>query len=82
MKFVANCFSGTATLRLENGSDILMRDIAFGHRVLALNEQGDIVYSSVYLLPHTNWMQSKTRFLRVFFEGLTVRFLHRLSPIC
>ncbi|XP_048239523.1 uncharacterized protein LOC124133516 isoform X3 [Haliotis rufescens] len=49
-----SCFPGHTTVVLEGGHTVNMKDIRVGDRVLSLTDQGNIDYSEVYLIIHSD----------------------------
>ncbi|XP_046353878.1 uncharacterized protein LOC124133516 isoform X2 [Haliotis rufescens] len=49
-----SCFPGGATLILEDGQTIKMKNVRVGDRVLSLTDNGKIDYSEVYLIIHSD----------------------------
>mmetsp|Transcript_25677 Transcript_25677/g.43256 ORF Transcript_25677/g.43256 Transcript_25677/m.43256 type:complete len:393 (+) Transcript_25677:69-1247(+) len=49
----AVCFSGTSTVQRSDGSELPLRELQAGESVLALDADGDLVFSPVLAVPHS-----------------------------
>lgn len=66
----ASCFPESAPVIVAGGKTKRLGDVKIGDSVLALDSAGELVYSTVYYIPHEGFVDSATDFISVEHEGL------------
>ncbi|GMF19161.1 unnamed protein product [Phytophthora fragariaefolia] len=64
------CFPESAPIIVAGGKTKRLGDVKIGDSVLALDAAGELVYSTVYYIPHESLVGSATEFISVEYEGL------------
>ncbi|KAE8990182.1 hypothetical protein PF011_g18452 [Phytophthora fragariae] len=73
-----SCFPESAPIVVAGGMTKRLGDVKIGDSVLALDSAGELVYSTVYYIPHESLVDGTTDFISVEHEGLAYKQEHDL----
>ncbi|KUF97778.1 Ubiquitin-conjugating enzyme E2 2 [Phytophthora nicotianae] len=65
-----SCFPESAPVVVAGGKTKRLGDVKIGDSVLAIDEHGKLVYSTVYYIPHESDLLGETEFISVSLEGM------------
>ncbi|KAE8997199.1 hypothetical protein PR003_g19755 [Phytophthora rubi] len=71
-----SCFPESAPIVVAGGMTKRLGDVKIGDSVLALDSAGELVYSTVYYIPHESLVDGTTDFISVEHEGLAYKQEH------